>query len=155
MTLKLVLTQQELCSSRVLFNLLQRPKRNLGCAILVSAIDDYRSMDEQAHASAAHFLYPTSPEYREHYDWVVAMARGANPAWLRSALDKAREVWDKERAQRKLRARLDSTLRKIESHTPATAVVDSGSGAADARHLSHVMEAPSMPGALGRFQEVR
>ena len=100
-----------LCSSNTLSSLFHLPKRNLGCAILVAAIEDYLSMDEQAHASAAQFLYPANPAYQEHYDWVVAMAGGVNRAWLRDALDRAKPRWDRERVASKLRARLESGMR--------------------------------------------
>lgn len=98
--------QPELSSSHSLANLCRGAKRNLGCGILVAAVEDYLGLDEQAHASAARFLFPSEPEYREHYDWVVSMATGVNAAWLREALDQARMVWD----QRRLNKKLDEAL---------------------------------------------
>lgn len=103
-------------SSHKLSTLFHLPTRNLGCAILVAAIEDYLNMDEQAHASAAQFLYPTHSAYQEHYDWVVAMAAGVNRAWLRHALDRAKPKWDRERCSRKLRAKLESV---VQSRIPA------------------------------------
>lgn len=72
-------------------------KRDLGGAILLAAIDDYRSMDEETHKDAQQFLYPQSEEWRDHYDWVVGLAEGVNGAWLRDALDRFRPQWDAER----------------------------------------------------------
>jgi hypothetical protein len=81
-------------------------KRNLGGAIVLAAIGDYRSMDEQAHKDAEEFLYPKTPEWQDHYDWAVALAEGVNPAWLRDALDRFKAKWDWQRFERKaLRAR--------------------------------------------------
>lgn len=100
-----------ICSSNKLSSLSHLPKRNLGCAILIAAIEDYLGMDEQAHASAAQFLYPANLDYQEHYDWVTAMAGGVNRAWLRYALDRAKPKWDKERLACKMRAKLESAAR--------------------------------------------
>jgi hypothetical protein len=81
-------------------------QRNLGGAIVLAAIGDYRSMDEQAHKDAEEFLYPKTPERQERYDWAVALAEGVNPAWLRGALDRFKAKWDWQRFERKaLRAR--------------------------------------------------
>jgi hypothetical protein len=110
------LTDTCICSSRTLSNLFHLPKRNLGCAILVAAIEDYLSIDEQAYASAAQFLYPASSAYQEHYDWVVAMAAGVNRTWLRDELDRAKAKWDRERCSRKLQARLEAA---VQSRIPA------------------------------------
>lgn len=103
--------QQTLSSSGTLSQLFRPPKRNLGCAILVAAIEDYLSLDEQAQAGAARFLYPAEPEYREHYDWVVSMATGVNAVWLREALDEARAGWDRRRMEKKLEQQLAQRLR--------------------------------------------
>jgi hypothetical protein len=81
-------------------------KRNLGGAIVLAAIGDYRGMDEQAHNDAALFLYPKTDKQRKHYDWAVALAAEVNPAWLRDALDRFKTKWDWQRFERKsLRAR--------------------------------------------------
>ena len=101
-----------LSSSNSLSSLFHLPKRNIGSAILIAAVEDYMGMDEQAHASAAQFLFPEEPAYREHYDWVVAMAAGVNRAWLRDALDRVRPRWDKERVACKLRAKLEPLVRR-------------------------------------------
>ena len=103
--------QQALSSSGALSSLFRPPKRNLGCGILVAAIEDYLSLDEQAQAGAARFLYPTEPDYREHYDWVVSMAAGVNAVWLREALDEARAGWDRRRMEKKLEQQLAQRLR--------------------------------------------
>jgi hypothetical protein len=97
--------KDDISSSNGLSTLLSPPKRNLGCAILASAIDDYLSNDSHTHRSAEQLLYPMSPEYREHYAWVVSMATGVNPAWLRDALDRFRKQWDRQRLEEELRAR--------------------------------------------------
>jgi hypothetical protein len=76
-------------------------KYNLGGAIVLAAIGDYRCMDEQAHKDAEAFLYPKTPEQQEHYDWAVALADGVNPAWLRDALDRFKAKWDWQRFERK------------------------------------------------------
>jgi hypothetical protein len=78
-----------------------RPRtRNLGAAILLAAVQDYRSMDEERHKDAERFLYPQTPECQDHYNWVVSMADGLNPAWLRDSLDESRNKWDWQRGAR-------------------------------------------------------
>jgi hypothetical protein len=78
-----------------------RPRtRNLGAAILLAAVQDYRCMDEDRHKDAERFLYPQTPESQEHYDWVVSLADGVNPAWLRDSLDRSRNKWDWQRGAR-------------------------------------------------------
>lgn len=111
MTTEFRCTDMELSSSRTLSNLFHLPKRNLGCAILVAAIEDYQGLEEQTHASAALFLFPSTPEYSEHFDWVVSMAHGVDLAWLRDALDQARKTWDRERTEKKLRVRFEAVMR--------------------------------------------
>ena len=74
--------------------------RNLGAAILLSAVQDYRSLDEEIHKDAERFLYPQTPESQERYDWVVSLADGVNPAWLRDSLDRSKSKWDWQRAAR-------------------------------------------------------
>src|ERR1700751_601899 len=106
-------SQTELASSRTLSSLFHLPKRNLGCAILVAAVEDYQSLDDQTHASASRFLFPTTPEYREHYGWVVSMATGVNPVWLREALDRARNRWDRTRTEERLRKVLEAKVRRL------------------------------------------
>jgi hypothetical protein len=74
---------------------------SLGGAILLAAISDYRSMDDEAHRDADQFLYPRTPERQEHYDWAVSVAGGLNPAWLRDALDRSKRKWDVQRLERR------------------------------------------------------
>jgi hypothetical protein len=74
--------------------------RNLGAAILLSAVQDYRSLDEEIHKDAERFLYPQTQQYQDQYDWVVSVADGLNPAWLRDALDQSRKKWDWQRGAR-------------------------------------------------------
>jgi hypothetical protein len=73
---------------------------NLGSAILLAAIDDYRCLDEEAHDHAQRFLYPQRPAWQNHFDWVVSLVEGLNPAWLRDALDRSRGKWDEQRLAR-------------------------------------------------------
>ena len=78
-----------------------RPRmRNLGAAILLAAVQDYRCMDEDRHKDAEWFLYPLTPEAQTHYDWVVSLDDGLNPAWLRDSLDRSRNKWDWQRGAR-------------------------------------------------------
>ena len=73
---------------------------NLGAAILLVAVQDYRSLNEDAHKDAERFLFPQTQEYQDHYDWVVSLADGLNPAWLRDSLDRSRSKWDWQRGAR-------------------------------------------------------
>jgi hypothetical protein len=75
-------------------------ERNLGRAIFLAAIEDYRSPEPERHESAALFLYPQSHEWQIRYDWAVALAEGLNPAWLRDALDRSKGQWDVQRSTR-------------------------------------------------------
>jgi hypothetical protein len=75
--------------------------RNLGSAIFWRAISDYRSMNQEAHEDAELFLYPQTPEWQRQYDWAVTMAEGVNRTWLRDALDRFKDRWDRQRAVRK------------------------------------------------------
>jgi hypothetical protein len=90
----------ELFSSRSVDRPATAPKRNLGCAILLAAIEDYHSLHEGTHSGARRFLYPHAPEWQEHYDWAVSLAAQFNPQWLRDALDGRREMWDQQRSSR-------------------------------------------------------
>jgi hypothetical protein len=74
---------------------------SLGGAILLAAIGDYRSMDDDVHRDADLFLYPRTSERRKHYDWAVSVAGGLNPAWLRDALDRSKRKWDVQRLERR------------------------------------------------------
>jgi hypothetical protein len=107
MTVIAHLPQLGLSSSYNVDGLPRSPKRNLGCSILVAAIEDYMGMDEQSHASASQFLFPSTAAYQEHYDWVVSMADGLDRAWLRDALDRAKAGWDKDRLRKQLKATLE------------------------------------------------
>jgi hypothetical protein len=75
---------------------------NLGAAILLAALQDYRSTDEDLHKDAERFLYPQTQESQDHYDWAVSLADGLNPAWLRDSLDRSRSKWDWQRGARVL-----------------------------------------------------
>jgi hypothetical protein len=74
--------------------------RNLGAAILLAAVQDYRSLDEEAHKDAERFLYPQTQASQDHYDWVVSLADEVSPAWLRDSLDRSRSKWDWQRGAR-------------------------------------------------------
>jgi hypothetical protein len=75
-------------------------RSNLGAAILLVAVQDYRSLNEEAHKDAERFLYPRTQECQDHYDWVVSLADGLDPAWLRDSLDRSRSKWDWQRGAR-------------------------------------------------------
>jgi hypothetical protein len=78
-----------------------RPRiRNLGSAILLLAVQDYRSLDEERHKDAERFLYPLTAELQAHYDWVVSLDDGLNPVWLRELLDRSKDKWDWQRSAR-------------------------------------------------------
>jgi hypothetical protein len=85
--------------------------RNLGNAILLAAIEDYRSLHEERHDSAERFLFPQSPEWQHHYDWVVSLAEGLNTAWLRDVLDRSKSKWDEQRLAR-MSARMRRGVRR-------------------------------------------
>jgi hypothetical protein len=74
--------------------------RNLGAAILLAAVLDYRSLDEEWHTDAERFLYPLTPESRAHYDWVISLEDGLNAKWVRNMLDRSRTRWDGQRNAR-------------------------------------------------------
>lgn len=71
--------------------------RNLGAAVLLAAIRDYKSSDPLVHGTAANFLYPATREDQEHLDWAIAMADDLSPAWFRQQLDGSRRKWDAQR----------------------------------------------------------
>jgi hypothetical protein len=134
MTAELRLAKLELSSSGVAY---QPPKlrlRNLGGAIFLVAIEDYRSTDAEIHQDAKAFLYPTTADWQDHFDWAVALADGMNPEWLRDALDRCRSEWDKQRAARLGRPsrrqliakRKANELKTRMERCEATAVVRSG-----------------------------
>jgi hypothetical protein len=84
--------------------------RNLGWAILLAAITDYQSLDDQQHEDAKQFLYPTTADSQDQYNWAVNLAEGMNPQWMRMLLNRRRWEWNrirvtgKERRARRLRA---------------------------------------------------
>jgi len=75
-------------------------ERNLGAAIFLVAIADYRGLNDEDHEDAKAFLYPQEPEWRNHYDWAVSISEGLNPAWLRNMLNRSKSRWDRERSRR-------------------------------------------------------
>ena len=95
--LRLVRREPDLCDKR-------HPKepriRNLGTAIFLAAIQDYRSLNEDTHKDAERFLYPQTPESQDHYDWAVGLMEGLDPAWLRNSLDRFKGRWDGQRFAR-------------------------------------------------------
>jgi hypothetical protein len=84
--------------------------RNLGSAIFLAAIHDYRSLNEDKHKDAERFLYPKTPASQEHYDWAVGLIQGLDAAWIRSSLDRFKGRWDGQRFARM------SSARPIRSH---------------------------------------
>src|SRR5271165_7360973 len=100
MTAELRLAKLELFSSGLPYEPPKLVERNLGGAIFLVAIDDYRSTDEEIHEDARDFLYPPTADWQDHFDWAVSLADGLNPAWVRDALDRCRYTWDQQRADR-------------------------------------------------------
>jgi hypothetical protein len=98
---ELVMVTEEMQSADVLYEPSRARQRSLGGAILLAAIDDYRSLDHEVHNDAQQFLYPQAVAWRDHFDWVVSVADGVNPAWLRDALDRCRGRWDAQRLTQK------------------------------------------------------
>ena len=89
--------------------------RNLGGAIVLAAIQDYRSLDDKAHKDAERFLYPKTPKLQRHYDWAVALAGGVNPVWCEMRwTHKARWKW--QRFDKVVRARRQRAAGKGEKH---------------------------------------
>jgi hypothetical protein len=74
--------------------------RNLGSAIFLAAIQDYRSLNEDKHKDAERFLYPKTRASQNHYDWAVGLIQGLDPAWIRSSLDRFKGRWDGQRFAR-------------------------------------------------------
>ena len=93
------LGEKAICTLGTNYDPSQAKRRNLGGAIFLAAIADYRGTDEQEYGARNDF-YPQTRKWRDHYDWAVELAEGVNPAWLREALDKFRGKWDGQRAQR-------------------------------------------------------
>jgi hypothetical protein len=103
MTDEMKLAHMDIYAEGPLYKPSQTKKRSLGAAIFLVAIEDYRSTDEQEHKTAERFLYPQTRRWQEHYDWALALADELNPAWLRDALDRFKDEWDGQRAQRTAR----------------------------------------------------
>jgi hypothetical protein len=95
------LVNEEVRSTDSIYMPPQARRGSLGGAILLAAIGDYRSMDDEVHRDADQFLYPRTPERQNHYDWAVSVAAGLNPTWLRDALDRSKRKWDVQRLQRR------------------------------------------------------
>jgi hypothetical protein len=91
------MARTELNSTGTLYKPAQPGTRNLGSAIFLAAIEDYRSMCDELHESAQRFLYPRTPAWQAQYDWALSLAEGLDPAWLRDALDRLRDKWDGQR----------------------------------------------------------
>jgi hypothetical protein len=100
MTTELRMARTELNSTGTLYKPAQPPMRNLGSAIFLAAIEDYRSACDELHESAERFLYPRRAAWQHQYDWAVSLAEGLDPAWLRDALDRLRDKWDGQRFAR-------------------------------------------------------
>jgi hypothetical protein len=95
-------TTQWMCSTKLFpAGTLERAgkpcKRNLGGAIVLAAIRDYRSRKPKVHADARDFLYPRTAARRSHFAWVMTLAPSVDPGWLREALDRRRGKWDQQR----------------------------------------------------------
>lgn len=77
-------------------------RATLGLSMILLAIQDYRTAPGGSweFRTARAFLFPfkADREYRDHFDWVIAMAPGIDADWLREKLDRVRPLWDAERA---------------------------------------------------------
>jgi hypothetical protein len=100
MTDEMELAHMDIYAEGTIYQPSQTKKRSLGAAIFLVAIEDYRSTDEQEYRTAERFLYPQTRRWQEHHDWALALADELNPAWLRDALDRFKDKWDKKHAQR-------------------------------------------------------
>jgi hypothetical protein len=98
---EMVIVNEELSSTSSVYQTTTAKKRSLGAAILLAAIDDYRSTDDLRHKDAEEFLYPQTLEGEKQYNWAVGLTEGLNPTWLRDALDRCKRKWDRQRAERK------------------------------------------------------
>ncbi len=79
MSIELRLARAELYPTGTLYKSPQLLKRNLGSAIFLAAIEDYRSMCDELHETAERFLYPRTPAWQDQYDWAVALSRRTGP----------------------------------------------------------------------------
>ena len=91
------IAKTELYSTGSMYRPATPQKRDLGSAILLAAIEDYRSLDEEMHDDAKQFLFPRTAARQDHFEWVVSLAEGLNPGWLREALDRVKSQWDEQR----------------------------------------------------------
>jgi len=107
------LIHTELYSSGAIYQPSAPRRRNLGGAILLAAIQDYRSLDDDDHLNAELFLYPRTTEWQDHYDWAVALTEGMNPAWLRDALDKSKAKWDRQRFEQRAARQRRASRRSV------------------------------------------
>jgi len=130
MTAELRLAKLELFSTGLAYEPPKLRERNLGGAIFLVAIDDYRNTDEEIHETAKKFLYPTRANWQGHFDWAVSLTEGLDPGWLRDALDRSRSIWDEQRAAQlamiasrpKLRMKRKANERKTSVERVQTAV---------------------------------
>jgi hypothetical protein len=76
------------------------PRANLGAAILLSAVEDYRDGNLQNHNSAKLFLYPQHERYENHLAWAAGYTEWTM-VHLRATLDRERPQWDAARKGRK------------------------------------------------------
>jgi len=98
MSSELKLARMELHATGAACQRAKERARNLGDAILLFAIGDYCSVDEETHHDAEQFLYPQTTEWLERYEWAVALSDGLNAAWLRETLDRFKGQWDEQRS---------------------------------------------------------
>jgi len=121
MTDQMKIAHMDIYAEGPLYKPPQTKKRSLGAAIFLVAIEDYRSTDEQEYRTAERFLYPQTRRWQEHYEWALALADELNPAWLREALDRFKDEWDGQRAQRtarETRKALQSCLKSDRRNRP-------------------------------------
>jgi hypothetical protein len=100
MSIEQRMARAELYPTGTLYKPPELLNRNLGSAIFLAAIEDYRGMCDELHESAGRFLYPRTAAWQARYDWAVSLAEGLDPTWLRDALDRLRDRWDGQRLAR-------------------------------------------------------
>lgn len=120
---KLRIATLELFSTGTMFPPATPQQRNLGGAIFLVAIEDYRHTDEQIHQNAADFLYPRTAEWQAHFHWAVSLTEGLDEQWLREELDHARGKWDQ---QRRVRLRQQGRTRYLPSARRKACVLTRG-----------------------------
>jgi hypothetical protein len=74
-------------------------RQNLGNALILQAIQDYREGSGLDHKSASQFLFPTTAAYRKHFSWAIGLS-SLDEGHTRRRLDELRRVWNANREKR-------------------------------------------------------